>query len=324
MKISFFNRISGPHFFLTLIFILLGVLMLILSVRGYKDYSQRDIEADDLAYNDSPRVTFQELEMMFGLSLDSAGTDYQVVAQKNLFSPEREAWQAPERQEEEVDTRPARSPRVNPQDFKLYGITRFQDERKALVYYQHSSQDNKHSLLREGESAQFGTDDHEAFQVEKIDQESVSIKVGQDIFEVSLYGHERKVSQGPDTHFSSIVVGGRPSDAGLQAEAHPESGPDSAEGGSRDGPGSEASGSPPPSPQEGPGEDSREQSEGDGAQPGGLADLLQRMRDGAGQGGQSGPQDQGASRNEEMESRVQEGTMRRIDTPFGPVYRPVD
>jgi len=60
-----------------------------------------------------------------------------------------------------------------------------------------------------------------------------------------------------------------------------------------------------------------QEASGDQPQARGLPELLQKMREGASQGGQA--QDSG-----DMETRVQEGTMRKIDTPFGPIYRPVN
>lgn len=323
MKNNYLTRLKGPHLFLTLVLIILGGVMLGLSVRGYKDYSQRDIEAQDISSNASMQVTPLELQAMFELTREAADGEYEIVAQKNLFSPEREAWKPPPREEEEVvDTRPARAPRVNPRDFKLYGITSFREEKKALVYYQQSSETNRHSLLREGESASFGQDENQTYQVVSIDQESVSIQVGSETFEVSLYGHERQVRQRPEVHGASFVIGGKAGDSGMEPRLPHEGEPAdvSGEGQVPPGPPPRTSGS-----EQRPGEEGPETSaEVDESHPGGLPDLLRRMRDAANESDSPGSQARSPSSADEMEAKVEQGTMRRIETPFGPVYRPVE
>jgi hypothetical protein len=324
---DFFVRIKGPHLFLSLIFLGLGVIVLALGVKEYKEYSQREIRNSETSARQEPNLSPEELQAMFGTSGDPAGDEFEVVAEKNLFSPDREAWEPPPPRDDQVEDKPVRTQRINPKEFKLYGVTFAGDEKTALIYYQRLPESSRNRLVSEGETIyQERNGGDAAFKVVSIEAESVTLEASGDSFEVGLFSHERQVVQKNNQDRISVVIGGtsesidtaslggasRPADAASNAEAAGRE--------SRPGSGSQASGS--ASDQTLPAPDkpeAEESSDEPGEQPqsrGGLPELLQKMREGASQGGQA--QDSG-----DMERQVEEGTMRRVDTPFGPVYRPV-
>ncbi|MFN2268665.1 MAG: hypothetical protein ABR533_10350, partial [Desulfonatronovibrio sp.] len=84
-----FERIKGPHLFLLMIFVVLGLMMLALSVRGYKEYSQQKIGSPETRGEGGSELTMEELRSMLDVSRDIPAGDIDVVARKNLFSPER-------------------------------------------------------------------------------------------------------------------------------------------------------------------------------------------------------------------------------------------
>jgi len=130
---DFSARIKGPHFFLSLIFLGLGFMVLSLSVKAYIDYSQKEILFSDVSDSHDPELSPEDLMVMLDVSTEASVDSFEVVARKNLFSPEREAWEPPPPMNGQEQTAPVRSRRVSAGDFRLYGITFFKDEKMALI-----------------------------------------------------------------------------------------------------------------------------------------------------------------------------------------------
>lgn len=321
---DFFVRIKGPHLFLSLIFLGLGVMVLAFGVKGYKEYSQREIKVTEAPARHDQNFSPEELQAMFGTSGDPAGNEFEVVAQQNLFSPDREAWTPPPANDQE-EARPARTQRVNPKEFKLYGVTFAGEEKMALIHYQRLPESSRNRLVAEGETIYQERNGGEAvFRVASIGVESVTLEANGDSFEVGLFSHERQVVQSSGEDRISIAIGGtsqpvEPTQA--SAPGQPETRPASEHSEARPsepGSGHVEAGTEGPAVTDTPDSEGTDQeASGDQPQARGLPELLQKMREGASQGGQA--QDSG-----DMETRVQEGTMRKIDTPFGPIYRPVN
>ena len=309
-KKGIFYRIKGPQLFMSLIFVGLGLIMLVLSVRGYKEYSQKDIVALDSGSISETRVTMDELRSMFEFSHGS-GENHELIARKNLFTPDREAWQPPPSNEEEEETVSASS--LDSGDFRLHGITFRGDSKKALIYSRKFPDQNKHRLVSEGETVE--DEGRELFTVAAIDSDFVTLESGGESLRIGLYDHERSSVEVAAQPGRSIVIGGKDETASDQ-DTRPHSqipdelkppGDKAGRVGSADPEGSEGVAE-----QEPPG--------------GGLAELVDRIRQARGENGEGdskAPSREQARGNQDMERRVEEGEMRRIDTPFGPVYRPV-
>jgi hypothetical protein len=253
------------------------------------------------------------LDVPTGASVDS----FEVVAQKNLFSPDREAWEPPPLRDGQEQTAPVRSRRVSAGDFRLYGITFFKDEKMALIYDQRLPENSRNRLVLEGETVYHELDGGgEAYRVVSIGADSVTLEAAGDLFEIWLFSHER---QGPELTESgniSVVLGGMDKTRAdsIESITQEDSGvgriqPVDALAGSDPGNEHEDSGS---------GQFSGEQpEESEGLNS--MTEILQK----AGQESDLTSQDSPGS-SQEMDRQVEEGTMRRVDTPFGPVYRPVE
>jgi len=319
-KKGIFYRIKGPQLFMSLIFVGLGLIMLVLSVRGYKEYSQKDIVALDSGSISETRVTMDELRSMFEFSHGS-GENHELIARKNLFTPDREAWQSPPSNEEEEETVSASS--LDSGDFRLHGITFRGDEKKALIYSRKFSDKNKHRLVSEGETVE--DEGSEIFTVATIDSDSVTLEYGGESLRIGLYDHERSSVEVAAHKGRSIVIGGRDevTKVASRDEKEADEQDDRASSRSPDEP------EPPPDRADRDDDADREEAEEDAQQEsarGGLAELLDRMREARGQN--SGEDSEQPSAGQAHEGRdtqesAEEGEMRRVDTPFGPVYRPV-
>jgi hypothetical protein len=326
----FFFGIKGPQLFSCLFFLGLGLLIILLSMREYKEYSQQTIEESPRADFVDDGLSFEEFQAIFASSKISSG-DYEVVARKNLFSPERQAWQASPAKEDEqqMQSRSGRNPRIDPRAVKLYGITFSQEQKQALIYYHHLPDKNKHRLVGENESIYQGEDkESELFRIAKIDRDSVTLETPNgESFEIGLYAHERQVVSTGSQGQVAIVIGG---DESLSPAAVDS---DSQKVAQKD-------------PSTSIAEDSKSRITGDNGQLRGVEgdsktaaaekeadplgeapqtdarssnplEALQKAMEAAGNRRES-------SSGEDMERQVQEGTMRRVDTPFGPIYRPVE
>ncbi len=313
---SIFVRIKSPQFFLALIFLGLGFVVLALSVKGYKEFSQREINVTEVSAGQDPDLSAQELQAMFGISRESSGQEFEVVVEKNLFSQNREAWQPPPPKDDQEEESTSGPRRVNPGDFKLYGITTSQDEKMALVHYERLPEDSRNRLVAEGETVYYERDGgEEIFRVASIEANSVTLEAQGESFEVGLFGHDRENTQTQDQNRMNVVIGGtsKPVNTSSQEGVVQPASSDADSGSGKEPSGKKTPDSPE---KDGTADDPQEQS-----QPGGLPELLKKLRQGAGQGEDQPETQQG---QQDMEAQVQEGNMRRIDTPFGPIYRPVD
>ena len=306
---------------MSLIFVGLGLIMLVLSVRGYKEYSQKDIVALDSGSISETRVTMDELRSMFELTHGS-GVDHELIARKNLFTPDREAWQPPPPSDDEEEETFSAS-RLDSGDFRLHGITFRGDEKKALIYSRKFPDQNKHRLVSEGETVE--DEGREIFTVAAIDSDFVTLESGGESLRIGLYDHERSSVEVTAQPGRSIVIGGRDETTKVASREEQEAGGQDSRASSR-------SPDEPEPPPDGAGRDDgadREEAEEDAQQEsarGGLAELVDRMREARGRNGGEGseqPSPEQGQDDRDMERRVEEGEMRRVDTPFGPVYRPV-
>lgn len=203
---DFFTQFKGPHFFLTMLFLGMGLILLALGVKGYKEYSQKEINSDVSNRSGPDVLLVHDIENLLSSS-DFSLLDVQVIADKNLFSPAREAWAPPPPSPPE-EPKPTQRSSVNQRDFRLYGITQSGDEKTALIYYQQLPEKNKHRLVNDGEVVYDNQSGNELYKVENIRDDTVVLEAGGDIFTVSLFSHERQKVELGKTNQIAVVIGG--------------------------------------------------------------------------------------------------------------------
>jgi hypothetical protein len=370
---DFFSRIKGPDLFITLIFMGLGLLVIALSIREYKEQSQINMEFSAFSSSSDPNISFHQLHSLFGpkdsssayieiigennfLSPDlesgenyhesSSGhkvrfrvehfeavapgdittDDFDIVVRRNLFSPDREAWDPPLISEElQKETGPARKSPIGPREFKLHGVINRQNQKMALIYYSGLPGQSRNRLVNEGETIYLDRNQRDdAFKIIAIENESVTVSSGEDTFKVGLYSHERQHTASSEPYSISVVIGGTAEPVNALPGKRPLlskslSGQDMApQELSAITPFSEPLQSVPDSDNE------KTLTGGDAADPYHEAEqestprFLQRMKENA-----TTEKKEHSVSIEDLERQVQEGTMRKVDTPFGPLFRPI-
>jgi|GEM_PF-1598671 len=370
---DFFSRIKGPDLFITLIFMGLGLLVIALGVREYKEQSQITMEFSSPSSSSDPNISFHQLHSLFGpkdnssayieiigdnnflspdlesgenfqkLSSghkvrfrvehleaiapgDIATDDFDIVVRRNLFSPDREAWDPPLISGElQKETGPDRKSPIGPKEFKLHGVINRQNQKMALIYYSGLPEQSRNRLVNEGETIYLDRNQKDdAFKIIAIENESVTVSSGEDTFKVGLYSHERQHTESSEPYRISVVIGGTADRVNVLPQKRPLSG-DSLSG--QDMAPQELSAITPFSepPQAVP--DSGNEimlTDGDAADPYHETEqestprFLQRMKENA-----TTEKKEHSVSIEDLERQVHEGTMRRVDTPFGPLFRPI-
>jgi hypothetical protein len=370
---DFFSRIKGPDLFITLIFLGLGLLVIALSVREYKEQSRINMEFSSHLSISDPDISLDRLHSLFdpkdnstsyieidgddnflspGLTTgenfqklssvhkvrfrverleavdpgDTATDDFDIVVRRNLFSPDREAWDPPLISGElQTATGPDRKSPIGPKEFKLHGVINRQNQRMALIYYSGLPEQSRNRLVNEGETIYLDRNQRDdAFKIIAIDNESVTVSSLEDTFKVGLYSHERQHTESSEPDRISVVIGGTADPVkALPQKRQPVkeslSGQDMAQ--------QELSAMVPfsESPQTVSDSDPEKPlTDGDAADPYHETEqestprFLQRMKENA----TTGKKEDSVSMKD-LERQVQEGTMRRVDTPFGPLFRPI-
>jgi len=206
---NFSARAKGPHLFLFLIFLGLGFIVLALSFKAYLDYSRHEILVEDDSSRHNPDLFTEDLLAMLDVSTDSSGDEFEVLVEKNLFSPEREAWEAPPPSDDQQPAAPVRGRRINPADFRLYGITISRHEKMALIYYQRLPEGSRNRLVHEGEIVYQDRDGgNEAYRLVSIGTDSVTLEAGGKSFEIWLFSHERQEVEPTETEEAAVVISG--------------------------------------------------------------------------------------------------------------------
>ena len=203
------KKLTGPDLLFTIFFVCLGLIMIALNIKEYKKHAHlRDIAVS--ADVSSSGLSVGDLEAMFAFSAEHAAEKYEIIAKKNLFSPERRASE-PALLPGVENTEPEKTPqtqRVNPESFKLYGITLSSNSRMALIYHRNLS-DNRPRLLREGEAVFNSRDGKKAFEVVGVRDQSVLLRVNDEVLEIGLYGQRQGQGSNIGLFGSSIIIGDR-------------------------------------------------------------------------------------------------------------------
>ncbi len=182
---------------LALLFLFLGLGVLVNARRTYLHYAERPIETLRLGSGagaqTAVQATIKELKSKLEKSKVGAGR-YAVAAEKNLFSPDRRAWQPPTpeapagKTEEVKEAKPAPTRR----DVILYGTYIAGGRKKAVLRFTRLGR--KSWRLAEGEEAR---DENRpnglVYTLVKVEARKVTIKDSRNRqFEVGLYDNKRR------------------------------------------------------------------------------------------------------------------------------------
>ena len=203
------KKLTGPDLLFTIFFVCLGLIMVTLNIKKYKNHAHQKDVVNTVDVSSSGH-SVRDLESMFAFSTGHSAEEYEIINQKNLFSPERRPYEPAPLSvvENEVPKKIPQAQRVNPNSFKLYGITMSRNSRMALVYHRNLSY-NRHRLLKEGEAVFDSRDGNKAFEVVRIRDQSVILRVGDEVFEISLYDQRQGLGSNTGLFGSSLVIGER-------------------------------------------------------------------------------------------------------------------
>ncbi len=208
---------------------------------------------------------------------------YSIIAEQNLFSPDREAWMPPQPKPDppKEEEPPPPSP-TNRNDVALHGTYLSGGEKRAILSFRHFRSAPKSRILTEGQEAR--DEDGNArisYTVKEIHEDRVELEDSrQQTFSVGLFDNKKSSPQATQQKTTIEVEQG--AIAGPVASASASTG---------DGGGSSASSA---------------QKKGQG----GDGDALSTA-------------DVNRMDQEDKDRLVEEGKLRKINTPFGNVYKPV-
>ncbi|MDZ7761348.1 MAG: hypothetical protein U5L00_13990 [Desulfovermiculus sp.] len=333
-----FDLIKSPHIFLPVALISAGLFIISIAWSSYQEQSQRSLPNSETAVSERQESSGQEVGSLFKNPQDLQDTSLEVIAQKNLFSPERKAWQPPapkdsekneeENQESQDDRRASqRLQRIDHSKIRLHGTTITDTDKMALMFMDPFESKHKYRLAREGEVLRDEGERGEwlYYTVVSIHPNTVGLEIsGGESFQIGLFDHQRekRKAQSKKTDRIQVVVGGKEPKEGSAQRTGPKAGEQEPDESSQPGSSQEAEGNATPQgsspPDSEPGQDQGPDQE-ESSQPRGLAEVLKQL--GQRQKSQESP---GSLSSEERERRVEEGSMKKVETPFGTIYRPVN
>jgi len=169
------------------------------SYDAWRDGSAGDKE--ERAGVDSAMLS-QELRMLFP-DTSSAASQFAIVTESNLFSPERRPWSPPPQVPDDASQGESQAQTLLPDagGIRLYGTSIGPDRKTALVYFERFVSKQKHRILEEGETARDEGERGESFYfvLKKLEQDAVVLMDAQGREHViGLYEHMRaEPPQGP-------------------------------------------------------------------------------------------------------------------------------
>jgi hypothetical protein len=232
----------------------------------------------------TPATVLDEMRTLFA-HVPPAASQYTDISERNMFSPERRPWAPPPTEPPRDSSAEAEMSALSgPSGIRLYGTTISDEQKQALLYFERFSSRQKHRLATEGEIVR-----DEGERGETVYYQVVS--VGRDRVELQdARGND--ITVGLYDHQKTELPPSQPPPAVItqprptaQLQGQPQS-------------------------------EQQPQTSPEGATvapdvPNSGLEPIRRMED-------------MPESTEEREQLVREGRLRRIDTPFGPVYRPVE
>ena len=347
---ALFSALRSPQLFVPLVLLLLGALLMSKAWDLYAHKANQPLPDADVQPGSREVPSVRELRSMLSGSQAAGTRNLDIIAKHNLFTSTRRAWQPPSQEAPDGENGGEDSTRSDQQaagrirdvhrsKIRLYGTAMTDSGKTALVYMGPFQTQNKHFVAHAGEVLRDKGQRGEwlSFRLMSIKRDAVTLQTpGGESFDVGLYDQQSKQTKKPprrDTSGMQITVGGERAspDAGPGGQAAGKGG-DSVR--SKDGgrvvpsadqdalsgsEGREAEGPSADQPEARPGPEAGQ----GGATPDRSQDMMQALES-LRPGGQSG-RDSGQSMSlQEREQQVEAGKMRKIETPFGTIYRPVD
>jgi len=290
-------RFSPRHFAIALMLIL-ALLLQAAAYFVFRNEVRRPMPSQDRATMEPPPILDEPVLPGLSQRLVIDVEAYAPIVENNLFSSGRQAW-SPPLAETPSPPPPLSAPQPRAPNVRLYGTQVTAQDKIGLFFFGDFSGNNKHRILREGERVWDGEEREggRSFLVERIEPDmAVLLDTAGRSLEVGLYDHHRiasrgnsvpaPVRQGPQIIMSSPAR--PPETVGAPSRIAP------------DGVGEQSGDSPAQGQEELVPELSRQ--ENDHGAPAPLIPV---------------------QNHDEMEQLVEEGKMRKIMTPFGPIYRPI-
>lgn len=287
------NRFTPRHYtiagLLTAAFVLLGVAFFV-----FQTESAQSLPSREQREQQAPRLLDASVVNFLSRSRNIDAAAYMPIVEKNLFSPQRQPWASPLPEDAQ-----ALSPSPTPfspraADIRLYGTHVTDQDRIGLFYFPDLGGKNKHRLLRESEFVRHGENEEGAhvYEVVRIERDRAALQdVAGRLLEIGLYDHQRVAARVdgrlPATRQGPTII------TSLPAQSRDSSAP-------------------------------RHDLAPSDASPAREENSTNRQESLVSDTEQSEPPPLIPIQNhEEMEQLVEDGKMRKIMTPFGPIYRPI-
>lgn len=206
MKIS---KLSLRYYIAGLI-LCLAALFFFFSYRTYATEAHTDLSKASQKEFKSEQVVIEELQSLFQ-ARRSAPTRYEIIADKNLFSPDRKAWAPPPPPDPEVVEEKKVLPPSSRKDVVLYGTYMSDSDRKAIIEFKNLRSQPSRLILGEGDVAEDPTGKLPfKFTVRAIQKDQVTIvdNKREEVFAVGLFEHERQKSRNQQAEASILVEEG--------------------------------------------------------------------------------------------------------------------
>jgi hypothetical protein len=326
---NFLSALRPPHLFILFLFMTAAVVVLLSGYKIYVHEANQELPPPSSKAQKGNLPSMEEVRALFHQS-GAEKEQLDVIAQKNLFSSDRSPWTPPDqdgggKEEDGGNEGRGRRIRVSHQGIRLYGTTLTETKKLALVYFAPFQDKDKYRTLSEGDVARDKGERGEKvyFRVASITPESVEFEdPAGELFSIGLYDHQRQAAKQPSRDSQvQVVLGGmeepapvetgsdRPAQAGSATEDARQGRASQRESGAQASEGGEAA--------EGQVEAEQEQPESEEQKNEKARNIFELFK----QLGTKGRDDVSQERKEEL---VEEGRMRKVETPFGTIYRPVD
>ncbi len=146
------NRKFNPG---TVISLLLVSATLVLAWAGWNEYRRqagRSLVSEDAQTDVLSAGVIQELNTLFA-HMPPPVSRFDDVTQKNLFSPDRKAWESPVVSADAPSPEQKPPPPPGPIGVRLYGTTIVLDQKNALLYFERFNSQHKYRVMKEGDTA---------------------------------------------------------------------------------------------------------------------------------------------------------------------------
>jgi hypothetical protein len=157
------------RYLVAVLFLAAAALVLALAYRTYRGAAALTVAAPNPRASEAGDAQLKEMEAL--LREGAKEPRYQVIADRNLFSPERKAWQLPLEAREAASAAP-----VARGDVVLYGTYLSDARRYAIIGFSLTAGKSKRYVLAEGEAPKDDQGRPLAYQVEAIGPDSIVLK----------------------------------------------------------------------------------------------------------------------------------------------------